>query len=61
MILLLCFINSDGAVVVSPSDVNVFVIGINEFGVLEVLVFVTLADGTIAPAGVLLNVVTVSS
>ena len=47
--------------VVSPSDVNVFVIGINEFGVLEVLVFVTLADGTIAPAGVLLNVVTVSS
>ena len=45
---------------VSPSDVSVFVIGINEFGVLEVLVFVTLADGTIAPANLLLNVVMVS-
>ena len=47
-------------VMVSPRDVSVFVIGINEFGVLEVLVFVTLADGTIAPATVLLNVAMVS-
>ena len=41
-------------------DVSVFVIGINEFGVLEVLVFVTLADGTIVPANLLINVVMVS-
>ena len=41
-------------------DVSVFVIGINEFAVLEVLVFVTLADGTIVPANLLINVVMVS-
>ena len=40
-------------------DVSVFVIGVNEAGAIEVLVYVTVADGSVAPADVLLDVVMV--